>query len=114
MASAAVFSAAQKLSRNHFRDNPAAWVTPMTCHAPGTAQAEGMHTALGVDGQLAGVSKNHATGADGSEGASVLDHACADRRRRIVARTADDQRRFGQTRQGAASFDTWPVTSQDS
>ena len=38
MDAAASFSAAQKLSRNHFRDRPAAWVTPMTCQAPGTAQ----------------------------------------------------------------------------
>ena len=38
MASAVVFSAAQKLSRNHFRLRPAAWVTPITCQAPGTAQ----------------------------------------------------------------------------
>ena len=62
--------------------------------------AEGMHATLGVNRQLAGVGENHAAGADGGEGASVLDHACADRRRRIVTRTADDQRRLGQPRQG--------------
>ena len=38
MSAAASFSAMQKLSRNHFSDRPAACVTPMTCHAPGTAQ----------------------------------------------------------------------------
>ena len=38
MEAAASFSLAQKLSRNHFRDSPAPWVTPITCQAPGTAQ----------------------------------------------------------------------------
>ena len=38
MPDAVSFSAPQKLSRNHLRDRPAPCVTPITCHAPGTAQ----------------------------------------------------------------------------
>ena len=31
-------SPAHKVLRSHFRDRPAAWVTPITCQQPGTAQ----------------------------------------------------------------------------
>ena len=37
MPSAASISAWQKLSLYHFSDKPAPWVTPITCHFPGTA-----------------------------------------------------------------------------
>ena len=48
-------------------------------HVPGAGHgaAEGVHTALGVDGDVVGVGEHHAGGADGGEGLAVPDHAGA-------------------------------------
>ena len=62
------FSAPQKLSRNHLRERPAPWVTPITCQAPGTAQQKVCTRPWGSMESCRCGANTHAGGANGGEG----------------------------------------------